>query len=375
MFGIITQDYTEPFERAIEEKHIFQWDGTSIREQLDAAARVQIRTLLLDISVAPIDQLIVGLRSFRRQRPHTRIIIVATDRKPGDDEIARCVALGIYDIVVVHTEDMEEEQIDDEITDAVREKLNSPISTYADAAKWDGPVSEASTGESTGRKKGRTNTKEIVSEKVVIQERLIGTPIIAVTSAHPGAGGTYCSLQIGKLLSEYGTVAYVELDQIAGFTEEAAQNPTQVNGIDIYRLPSLVELTAKYNYIIVNVGYWPNKIEEVKGEVRRASKAFVAVGSSSWRYRDFSHQVDSLLEVRSDWSLLLQTPSDRQTKEIRKDIVELKWPIFPVPYQPEPFELHEESIQIFEEALQEYLPKRPQKPSFFRRWFSRASLT
>jgi hypothetical protein len=374
LFGIVTKNYQVEFEKAIGESGVFHWDGSSLREQLDAAARVQIRTLIVDVEVAPVDQLTIALRSFRRQRPHTRIILFGRDRRPGDKCIGICVALGIYDVVIVHTDEFTEDDLPMAITNALQEKLNGPASTYADAAKWDLLLHEDTPNDQG--KKGRTSAgREHVKEKIVIQERLIGTPVITVTGAHPGAGTTYCCLQICQLLSEYGKVAYVELEGTNGFTREEVEFPMLYNGIEMWRVPSLVHVTPKtsvINYIVVNVGYWRQRTDEVKGEVRRASKAFITVGSSPWRYRDFSEQVDSLKETRDDWNILLQSPSDQQTKEIKKDVDVTGWPIFPVPYQPEPFKLSDPSKKIFEEALAEYLPRKPERSSLFSRLLSKA---
>lgn len=371
MFGIVTKNLHQDFEQAIEESNAFHWDGSSIREQLDSAARVHIRTLIIDIEAAPIDDLIMGLRSFRRQRPNTRIIVFGFDRQPGDASIGRIFAQGIYDIVVVQREDMTEEELSPVIVSAIQEKLQAPVATYADAAKWD-VLSEEIPSSSAKQKKGGSSITEKVRETVVIQERLIGTPVIAVIGAHAGAGTTYCSLQMSQAFLQYGSVAYVELTSTRGFTQPETEEPSMVEGIEVWRLPSLNSLPPKYNYIVLNAGYWPNRTDEVKNEIRRASKAFVAVGSSTWRYRDFSEQIDSMMETREEWHILLQAPSDRQAKEIRKDVSKLEWPLFAVPYQPEPFELSEESTNVFEEALHEYMPKKSGKGSFFSRLFARA---
>lgn len=374
MFGIVTKNLHQDFEQAIEESNAFYWDGSSIREQLDSAARVHIRTLIIDIEAAPIDELIMGLRSFRRQRPNTRIIVFGFDRQPGDASIGRIFAQGIYDIVVVQREDREEEELSPIIVSAIQEKLQAPVATYADAAKWD-VLSEEITSSSAKQKKGSSSVIEKVRETVVIQERLIGTPVIAVIGAHAGAGTTYCSLQMSQAFLQYGSVAYVELTSTRGFTTTETEEPSIVDGIDVWRLPSLNSLPPKYNYIVLNTGYWPNRTDEVKNEIRRASKTFVTVGSSIWRYREFADQIDSILETREDWNILLQFPSDRQLKEIRKDVSKLNWPLFAIPYQPEPLELSDESEQVFEEALQMYMPKKASKPSFLSKIFSRRRLT
>lgn len=371
MFGIITMQHQSAFEAAIGDSNVFHWDGQSIRDNLDAAARVHIQTLIVDIDAAPIDQLTMALRSFRRQRPHTRIIIFGCDKQPGDPDMARCVALGIYDIAVLHTEDLDEEEIDTHITDLLQEKIEADRGTYADAAKWDSHIhEELPTGKS--KKSSSLLTKETVKETVIIKERLIGTPVIAITGAHPGAGTTYCALQICMLLSQHGSVAYVELESVHGMTRDESNRPLEIDGLEIWRLPSLVHLPPRYNYIVVNVGTWPNRTEEVISEMRRASKAFITTGSSFWRYQDLANQVDSLLEVREDWNVLLQTPSSRQEKEIQKDMAKLEWSIFPVPYQPEPFVMMEDSQRVFEEALAAYMPKKQNRPSLLGRLFARS---
>lgn len=370
MFGIVTSNRQKIFEQAIGETGVFHWDGSSIREQLDSAARVHIRTLLIDIEAAPIDQLIMALHSFRRQRPNTRIVIIAYNAIPGDIRVARCVALGIYDILAIHVED--EDTVDKEqIISRIQEKLQAAPATYSDAAKWHIPFHEELPTD-TPKKKGNPPVKEQVKEKIIIHERLIGTPVIGIVGAHAGAGTTYCCLQICQTLMEYGRTAYVELENTRGLNMEGKENPSLIDGIEVWKISSLTALPPGYNYIVLNAGYWSNRTEEAKSEMRRATKAFVTTGSSTWRYRDFSEQVESLLEVREDWNILLQAPSEHQTKEIKKDVAKLKWPIFPVPYQPEPFKVTGDSKLIFEEALQEYTPKKATHTSIFRRLFARA---
>ncbi|MDA5110969.1 hypothetical protein O3V59_21785 [Brevibacillus thermoruber] len=373
MFGIVTKNYQVEFEKAIGESGVFHWDGSTIREQLDAAARTAIRTLLIDLACLSGDEGIKALRSYRRQRPTTRIILIGMNRTPGDPIIARCIAMGIYDVVNVEVEEEDEEQIRSLILFSLQQKLAQPAATYADAVRWelfDESVIPELPAKSEGKKERVIHLP--AKEKVIIQERLIGTPIIAVTGAHPGAGTTYCALRIALMLSKVGSTAYVELDEgTNGFTRPQMQNPLLLNNVEIWRVPTLAAMSKRYNYIVLHAGCWPQRTEKVEEEIKRATRCFVTVGSSTWRYRNLTEQVPSLQEAREDWMVLVQSPSDKQLREIRKDLHITGWDVFPVPYQPDVFDLPPEGVVPFEDALSQFLPKKQENRNIFSRLFTK----
>lgn len=102
-------------------------DAQGIRNVLVAATRISLTTLIIDLDVAPAESLLQSLYSYRVLRPNTRIIILAQNRCPPDQDVARVVAMGIYDIVAAT-----EEKLIPELEQA----LNSSPATYNQAAKW-----------------------------------------------------------------------------------------------------------------------------------------------------------------------------------------------------------------------------------------------
>ncbi|EGD50085.1 hypothetical protein TheetDRAFT_3107 [Thermoanaerobacter ethanolicus JW 200] len=73
-------------------------DSESVKEIFYSASRVSADVLIIDLDVFSGKEIISALQGFRIARPNTRIIVIAPERKPGDEIISSVVGLGIYDI-------------------------------------------------------------------------------------------------------------------------------------------------------------------------------------------------------------------------------------------------------------------------------------
>ncbi|UFJ41354.1 hypothetical protein LOK74_02105 [Brevibacillus humidisoli] len=365
MFGIVSANLDGLIQEAIGEPPIFQSDGSSIRDELDAAARAAIRTLVIDLDCLAEDEGLMALRSYRRRRPHTRIILLGINRVPGDSVLARCVSLGIYDVVNIETDGKDEEQVRSLILSSLQRQLAQPAATYADAARWDIYDSPFSRVNKTVKSIG---TEGANIKSVVIKERLIGTPVIVITSATKGSGCTYAAIQLAQLLQNFGKVACLELQHgdSAGslplLTTEHVEGVFQVKGmphIDFAYVKRTTDVTKqkKYDWIVVDAGYWKDRSDDTIDEWERATVGCVTVAPSPWGYFEYLKQMDSISRHRQDWILLLQHPSAGQEKKIKQDMAEYCLPIYSLPYQPEVFSLSDETAGVLQSAFHQTLPQ------------------
>ncbi|MBO8164202.1 MAG: hypothetical protein H0Z34_10860 [Brevibacillus sp.] len=374
MIGMVSGAFASVIEEAIGEL-IFRSDGTSIREELEAAARTAIRTLIIDLDCITEDEGVLAIRSYRRRRPHTRIILLGLNRVPGDPVIARCVSLGIYDIVNIESDREDEEQLRSLILSSLQRQLAQPPATYADAARWE-VYNEASLGITRPVKTGRTSSRKgDMAETVVMTERLIGTPVIAITSATRGSGCTYAAIQTARFLQNFGTVACLELQQedkagsLPSLSTEEVEGVFQLKGVphvDFAYVKKTTDVTRrkKYDWVVVDVGCWADRTDEAIDEWERATMGWVTVAPSPWGYLAFLKQMASLFEHRQEWQVFLQHPSAGQEKKIKQGMDEYRVPVFSLPYQPEVFCLTQETTTVLQSAFEEILPKTVEKRGF-----------
>ncbi|WP_019123860.1 hypothetical protein [Brevibacillus massiliensis] len=361
MFGIVARRFEKTIKEALPDPPVFQSTGETIREELDAAARTAIQTLIIEVDCAAGTDLITALRSFRRQRPHTRILVLAPDRKPGDTTIAMIVSLGIYDIVAPEIVNMDEEDGQTLILSSLSQSLQR-VATYADATRW----------ERWGMGNESEETKE-TKQQVILRERLVGTPVIAVAGATRGSGCTYLAIQLALFLTRYGTVACIELQK----ENMAGSLPFLGDGQSLFQIRSIPEIdfayvkktteilrAKKYDWVVVDVGCWEDRTEETLEEWERATLACLTVATSPWCYFQYLKQMESLPHHRPDWNVFLQHPSEKQRRDIQKDMKKFGVPVYPEPYQPDVLTLTEDNATIYQRALQDVLPKDTIKKRF-----------
>lgn len=335
-------------------------DSLGIRNVLQSAARVAADALILDLDVAPGPDLVPAVQGYRIARPHTRIIVLAPGREPGDPTVAGLVGLGIYDILSASP--------DTDWGALVGQALAGPSATYAQAARW-----HVIPGLAGG---------EQVKEKVVIQERPAGAVTIAVIGAAPGLGCTHTALAISAFLVRRGhKVALVEdsqrfaLDQYLHAVKAAEGNikgSKRVNGIDIFAylltqdgffsefidpkptgllfdrvLPDL--RLGQYDYIIRDLGYWEKDRDR---EALRATLPILVASAARWRIRDFE-----MVESIGSYRIALIEPPEEMLKWVKGAIPAT----YKLPYAPDPFKVPDEPLIALLEPVLPRAKNFPQK--------------
>lgn len=156
------------------------WSGDVAR--LSQAALSALDLLLADAAtLTPQD--LTALRTFRVQRPETRIVVcMPPEAEPGSPVLSGLVALGIYDLCPLGK--------------SLAAALARPA-TYADAARWGLPPDDL-----VGGAKADSGLKEVVRERVVATSAR--PTLITVSGLLPGVGATSAAAGLSAWLARQG---------------------------------------------------------------------------------------------------------------------------------------------------------------------------
>jgi len=138
MFSIIASpNYFEEIKTVITGRGSILY-GKSVNDEdvikaFDKAGRVNASVLILDVDAGAAVDIVMGVKKFKVTRPHTRIILLAPGRKPGDSVISQLLAKGVYDILSPEIP----EEGDLEIKPILEVMLEQEAATYEDVVRWD----------------------------------------------------------------------------------------------------------------------------------------------------------------------------------------------------------------------------------------------
>ncbi|TCO53192.1 hypothetical protein, partial [Caldanaerobacter subterraneus] len=332
-------------------EHIGKLDSESVKEIFYSASRVSSDVLIVDLDVFSGKEIVSALQSFRIARPNTRIIVIAPDRKPGDEIISSIVGLGIYDIAAGKKES--------DWAEMIKNILLSPPATYAQAARWH-----------TGQ---LLNAFVQTKERVIIEERPAGVVTIAVSATAHGIGCTHTALSIASFLARLGhSAAVIEDSQRPVFSflcsvlkakEGKVEGSYAVHGIDIFPDESRDDGNWSYDMLLkkIKAGQYEYVVRDLgvldsarKREMYRADTAFVVASAARWRWHEIIDRIDSDIDII--FPLALQ--SDVEEISFYAGIKGTA-----LPYCPNPFA--KENDFIFLKLLAPVLPSRRKKKSLF----------
>ena len=288
-------------------EHTGKLDSESVKQIFFSASRVSAEVLIIDLDVFYGKETISALQGFRIARPNTRIIVIAPERKPGDEIVSSIVGLGIYDIVAGEKES--------NWSEIIKNILFSSPATYTQAARWHTGMGV----EVEGNK-----------EKVIIEERPSGIVVISVAGIAHGLGCTHTSFSIASFLVRSGySTAVIEDSQKPAFSffssvikakEGKIDGSYTVHGIDVFPLDKNksnedwnYDLFLKnikmgqYEYVIRDLGVLDEKIIR---EMYRADMAFVVASASKWRWHEILDRTDK------DFNIIFPLVSKNDAEEI-----------------------------------------------------------
>lgn len=327
-------------------------DSQGIKDVLNSAARVASDILILDLDIGSGRDIVAALQGFRIARPHTRIILLAPDKEPGDVIVSSLVGLGIYDIISGPK--------DSDWGKLVRDALSSQPATYAQAARWH-----------TGQ---FLNNSVSAKEQVIIEERPAGVVTIAVAGIAYGLGCTHTSLSMASFLSRLGhSVAIIEDSQrpalgflcsVMNARDGRVQGSYTIHGLDIFpsgksaagdnsNYDSLIKKirTGQYEYVVRDLGV----LDEPKvRDMYRADTAFLVASAVKWRWQEIINKIDP------EFSIIFPLASQSDIEDL-SFYAGIKGTA--LPYCPNPFSKDNDSL--FLKLLAPILPNRKRKKSLF----------
>lgn len=204
------------------------------------------------------------------------------------------------------------------------------------------------------------------TEKVI--ERIIGTQIIAVAGIMNRVGTTHTAINIAQFLNGKGYCsALFEMHESQTFQSirraykevEDKELGFSLAGIDYYPYSQYTKMSdlmgRGYNYIILDMGIYEDCDKE---EFRRANQRIIVSGAKDWEIM----RLEEMLKVSGDpdTCAFYFTFADKDNfRIITSGMKENK--CFLAPYNPQVFEVSEETAVTLQQMLQEVLPGSEKK--------------
>jgi len=376
------------------------FDTNKFYEYCKGVGNVNLTTLIVDLDAVEDDGAFVkGIRQYKFVRPHTRIILIAAGRTPGDPAVSKLVGLGIYDIINPKIqEDYEEEEQEENSIGVENEEyedleidyvslLETQLSnkaSYAEASRWHVDIDFEITNPAPVkenkliRKDVKQNTfpefdeeeflDEIpVKEKVIIKDRIVGSIFISVIGLERNTGATHLSLLIGNFLKKKGLkVAVIEANNsedlstiesaYEGGPYQTKEKMFNIRGVDYYKniqTLNIPEIINKYNFIILDIGSEDNT--EHFEEFFRSHVQIVTASGAIWKREKIELFQSAYQDLKYENIILAIPFADKYIlDDLSKETDFLE--IVSIPVHSDPFENNKETSELLNELLKNFLP-------------------
>lgn len=237
MYGIIaSKDYIRDIRESLEGNSIWfeesgEFSSDIFQQHCQAAANANVQILIIEMNCTEDSSLIRGIQQFRLLRD-SRIILIAPGREPGDTTITTLLGLQILDIIAPmrdeKREDDEEEEEGEEterpsIVPLIKKQLAMKPS-YGNVVRWDVKTTEMAErkqfelDQEKFRKEKQKNIKRGFDPDLELIEHIhslsfepppvkfvtLPNRTILIGGLYPGAGSTFVTLTIARLLNHLG---------------------------------------------------------------------------------------------------------------------------------------------------------------------------
>lgn len=307
MFGLlISKEKSWDIREAVKGKEIWfekigEFNSETFLQHCQAAASISLQYFIVDADCTDAQSLVKGLRIFRSSR-QTRIILIATGRKPGDVVINKLLPLQIWDIIA--PEDVEDEDDDDDdtsnqpsyLTILIQQQLATEFS-YGNVARWDVANEEFFSGKPEQpvqiKEKKEKEEKERKPEQplldptlvefiesieppvpqapkppkevIIYKDRFVGTIFVSVTGTSRNTGTTFAAIQIATYLSIEKKVALIQLSKskrslldLYRTNENVRDDSIMIDRVCCYPNGNSETITSAlmqdYDYIVLDIG-------------------------------------------------------------------------------------------------------------------------
>ncbi len=300
------------------------------------------------------EEIVQAIENYRMMYVDARIIILATNRHPGDELLKNLFQLGLYNLVL--TEDYL----------VLKEELRECITTgktFRDAIGF--------------------KDAESAAEKVIVKQEIkqvINKIMIGIAGSQKRMGCTHTAISLASALRSKGyMVAVAEYNEsedfryiMDSFCETLIDNDYfSIGGIDFYPKRNETSLAAvlgqSYNFVIVDFGAYPycDQVTYNKSNVR-----LMVCGSKPYELQKmqaiFSLCPEEML-LQTNFLFNLTYPEhEHDIRESMKTADKKAIPVEFLEYQPFPYNVT--NITGMDRFLKEYLPvKMEEKKGFFKR--------
>lgn len=348
-----------------------EYNMTSLFKE-DLRAINQIDYLVLDLtaftSSTNSDEILRNLDRLRGNYEF-RIILIAPGYRKGNELLASCFNMGIYNLVTA--------QNDTQMYDQLKICLSDKGMTYAQASQYRIDI--------LNNKQRNTEIIKTNYEKVK-QDVSIG--VLGITN-HIGA--TTWSINLLHFLTTIPNISACLIEANNHRDIKDMKDLSQINGMGIEHYPTTAEVkvdgmemyydiskigeivSQKYDFYIYDYGNTKELSELDLASFLNKDIKFIIMGSKPWEYKYISRTFNAiqLQETQDSIYLIYNFVRQEDRKEIKEQMGNLN--IYFNEYQPEPFVL--QSKGYLEEILRRYLTnanyeeisKTKKKLNFFKR--------
>lgn len=344
-------------------------------EYCQSAARINISTFITDADCTEPKAFMEGIRQYKSFRSQVPIIVIALDRQDDDGMVHQLADMGIT--VISTAPGTSPKSIAKALSKLQPGSAQAPLAHAEEDPEFNlERVKERIYRYTSSLKSGPlygTDVMEMelpdlpVQERIILQDRIIGTITVAVIGVESKMGATHFSIMIANYLHRKGyKVALKEANGSRDFTRiehayegikdfESQTTRFSINGVDYFKSNSPEDMSKLislgYDYLILDIGY-PDDSDWGQ-EFFRAGVQLVLGSGSEWRqpqlvrFRERYKHLD-----QSNWLYCIPFIEKQGINDIRKEMPGNL--IYRIPPHPDPYQTQSDSDGLLNTLLKKY---------------------
>lgn len=343
----------------ISYEKIGQFSREQFLEHCEIIASLPIQSFYADIHAATDETIFFeGLDLVRNRRPQARIVVIAIHRSSVEPEIARLAKQGCEIRTAPSVMDDSEEM--DEETDKLSGAINRLSTALSQPVVLDSPDALV------------MDLPDVpTQEKIMIQQKIIGSVIIGLVGVEPKTGSTHLAIQIANHLAGLGkSVAIIEANESGDFARieqiyegvqgyQGQERSFAIKNVDYFKRVKQHELTSllstRYDYIVLDIGYTEDAAW--LDEFARADAQLVLCFGAEWKQH--AYQTFAKRHARMDqnrWIHAVPMADELSVTDLKKLSVSNRAVLLPC--HPDPYKKQRDSQAALDEMLNPYIGEK-----------------
>ncbi|MEF2964216.1 hypothetical protein V3851_00110 [Paenibacillus sp. M1] len=348
-------------------------------EYCQSAARIHISTFITDLDCTEPKAFMEGVRQYKSYRSQVPIIVIALDRQDDDGMVHQLADMGIT--VITTAPGTSPKSIVKPLSKLQPNSGQEPLALAAEDPEFNlERVKERIYRYTSNLKSGPMYGTDImemelpdlpVQERIILQDRIIGTITVAVIGVESKMGATHFSIMIANYLNRKGyKVAIKEANSNKDFTRiehayegikgfESQNTRFNLDGVDYFKSSDQDDMgkliALGYDYLILDIGY-PDESDWGE-EFFRAGVQLVLGAGSEWRqaqlirFRERYKHLD-----QSNWLYCIPFIEKLGIKDLRKELPGNL--IYRIPPHPDPYKPQADSDSLMSNLLKKYMGEK-----------------